>query len=218
VVRISGDKPPVFIIADRGTGQRYVIPTKAADESTVRLLLADRRQESITIYIDGFRAYEPLEDNDAFDREYVVHGDGEYSDGDVHVNTCESQDRAIDPGSRLIEASPKTSSRRISERSNFAVMFIETRERSAENHPRNCALIHQQSTPHERYNILAVGSGISRLNTCADCAPYGHQSSVCEVHRGSRSPTLKEQTVSTVIEWGREDAIEVMPCTYRESI
>jgi len=35
----SGDKPPVFIIADRGTGQRYVIPAKAADESTIRLLL-----------------------------------------------------------------------------------------------------------------------------------------------------------------------------------
>jgi len=26
----------------------------------------------------------------AFTREYVVHGDGEYADGDVHVNTCES--------------------------------------------------------------------------------------------------------------------------------
>jgi len=86
----SGDKPPVFIIADRGTGQRYVIPSKAADESTIRLLLADRQQESLTVYTDGFRAYEPLEDDDAFDREYVVHGDGEYADDEVHVNTCES--------------------------------------------------------------------------------------------------------------------------------
>lgn len=31
----SGDKPPVFIIADCGSGQRYVIPAKAADESTM---------------------------------------------------------------------------------------------------------------------------------------------------------------------------------------
>jgi transposase-like protein len=86
----ADDKPPVFIIADRGTGQRYVIPAKAADESTIRLLLADRKEESLTVYTDGFRAYEPLEADDAFDREYVVHGDGEYVDEEVHVNTCES--------------------------------------------------------------------------------------------------------------------------------
>jgi transposase-like protein len=86
----EGDKPPVFILVDRGTQQRYVIPAKSVDESTVRLLLADRQQESLTVYTDGFRAYEPLEDDDAFDREYVVHGDGEYADDEVHVNTCES--------------------------------------------------------------------------------------------------------------------------------
>jgi len=86
----DGDKPPVFTIVDRGTGQRYVVPAKSADESTVRLLLADHEEESLTVYTDGFRAYDPLEDDDEFTREYVVHGDGEYADGDVHVNTCES--------------------------------------------------------------------------------------------------------------------------------
>ena len=84
------DKLPVFILADRGTGDRYVLPAKAADESTIRLLLANRNKESLTVYTDGFRAYEPLDEDDAFDREYVVHGDGEYADEDVHVNTCES--------------------------------------------------------------------------------------------------------------------------------
>ena len=84
------DKLPVFVLADRGSGERHVIPTKAATESRIRLLLADRQQESLTVYTDGFRAYEPLEEDDAFTREYVVHGDGEYVDGDVHVNTCES--------------------------------------------------------------------------------------------------------------------------------
>jgi transposase-like protein len=58
----------VFIVADRGSGQRYVIPAKAADESTIRLLLAARQQESLTVYTDGFRAYDPLENDDAFDR------------------------------------------------------------------------------------------------------------------------------------------------------
>lgn len=44
-----------------------MIPAKAADESMIRLLLADRQQGSLPVYIDGFRAYEPLED-DAFGR------------------------------------------------------------------------------------------------------------------------------------------------------
>ncbi len=80
----------MFILADLGSGQRYVIPVKAADKSPIRLLLADRKEEPLTIYTDGFRAYEPLDEDDAFDREYVVHGDGEYAADEVHVNTCES--------------------------------------------------------------------------------------------------------------------------------
>ena len=67
-----------------------MVPAKTATESRIRLLLADRQQESLSVYTDGFRAYEPLEEDDAFTREYVVHGDGEYVDGDVHMNTCKS--------------------------------------------------------------------------------------------------------------------------------
>jgi transposase-like protein len=55
------DKPPMFILADLGSGNRYVLPAKAADESTIRLLLADRQQESLTVYTDGIRMYEPLD-------------------------------------------------------------------------------------------------------------------------------------------------------------
>ncbi|MDB9278086.1 IS1595 family transposase, partial [Halorubrum ezzemoulense] len=84
------DKPPVFVFVDRGTEQRYVVPAKSADESTIRLLLADRQQEPLTVYTDGFCAYDPLTKDETFDREYVVHGDGEYADETVHVNTCES--------------------------------------------------------------------------------------------------------------------------------
>ena len=39
------DKSPVFVLVDRGTEQRYVVPAKSADESTIRLLLTDRQQE-----------------------------------------------------------------------------------------------------------------------------------------------------------------------------
>ena len=84
------DKSPVFVLVDRGTEQRYVVPAKSADESTIRLLLTDRQQEPLTVYTDGFCAYDPLDEDEEFDREYVVHGDGEYADDTVHVNTCES--------------------------------------------------------------------------------------------------------------------------------
>jgi transposase-like protein len=84
------DKPPVFTLVDRGSDQRYVVPAKSAVESTVRLLCDSSDEESLTVYTEGFRAYDLLEVDDRFDRRYVVHGDGEYADGDVHVNTCES--------------------------------------------------------------------------------------------------------------------------------
>jgi len=66
------------------------VPAKSADESPIRLLLTDRQQEPLTVYTDGFSAYDPLGEGDQFDRKYVVHGDGEYADDADHVNTCES--------------------------------------------------------------------------------------------------------------------------------
>jgi transposase len=59
----------VFVLADRGTGETDVHPANAAEESAIRLLLGDRHQESLTVYTDGFRAYEPLDSDDAFDRQ-----------------------------------------------------------------------------------------------------------------------------------------------------
>ena len=91
------DKPPVFVLADRGTGQWYVIPAKSADEPTVRLLLAGGEEESLTVYTDGFRAYDPLDDDERFHRESVIHSDEEYVDGAVHVNTCESHGSLLRP-------------------------------------------------------------------------------------------------------------------------
>ena len=87
----------MFTLVDRGSNNRYVIPAKSADESTVRLLLDNHDQESLTVYTDGFRAYEPLDDDDTFDRQYVVHSDGEYADEDVHINTCESHGSLVRP-------------------------------------------------------------------------------------------------------------------------
>jgi len=80
----------VFTLVDRGSDQRYVVPAKSADESTVRLLFDNRVEESLTVYTDGFRVYDPLEDDEDFQREAMIHSDGEYADGDAHVSTCES--------------------------------------------------------------------------------------------------------------------------------
>jgi transposase-like protein len=87
----------VFVLADRGTGECYVVPAKSADGSTARLLLADHEEESRTVYTDGFRAYDPLDDELAVKPLVVVHGDGEYVDRDVHVNTCESHGSLLRP-------------------------------------------------------------------------------------------------------------------------
>ena len=35
--------------------------------------------------------------DDAFARKYVVHGDGEYADDDVHINKCESHGSLLRP-------------------------------------------------------------------------------------------------------------------------
>lgn len=46
--------------------------------------------------------------NENLHRDVVIHGDGEYVDGDVHVNTYESTRRWCDGGSRPTEAFQKT--------------------------------------------------------------------------------------------------------------
>ncbi len=56
----------------------------------MRLLLDTYEEESLTVYTDGFRAYDPLEKDEKYQREAVIHSEGEYVDGNVHVNTCES--------------------------------------------------------------------------------------------------------------------------------
>jgi transposase-like protein len=81
------DKPPVLRLVDRDSDTSS--PAKSADELTVRLLLSDHEEESLTIYTDGFRAYEPLEEDENFQRESVIHSGSEYVDEDAHVNTCE---------------------------------------------------------------------------------------------------------------------------------
>jgi len=86
------------------------ISAKAADELTIRPLMPNRHQESLTVYTDGFQAYESLDEADAFTREYAVHGDGEYVDGDVHGTHVRATNRWCDRGFRRTEGSRRTNS------------------------------------------------------------------------------------------------------------
>lgn len=86
-------KSPLFVLVDRGFEQRYIVPAKSTDESTIRHLLADRQQDIITVYTDKFCAYDPLVENERFGREYVVHGDGVYADDTVYAHRGISKSR-----------------------------------------------------------------------------------------------------------------------------
>ena len=56
----------------------------------MRPLLGDCEEESLTVYTDGFRAYYPLKDDENYQREAVIHGEGDYVDRDAYVNIFES--------------------------------------------------------------------------------------------------------------------------------
>jgi len=92
------------VTAGLNSDQRYVVAAKSGDESTMRPLFGDAEEESPTVCTDGFRAYDPLEDDENIQREAVIHGDGEYVDGDAHVNTAGATRRCCDGVSRHIGA------------------------------------------------------------------------------------------------------------------
>ena len=93
----EGDKPPVFTLVNRETENWDVVPAKSPNESTVRLLLAAREKKPLTVCMDGFRAYVPLDDDERFHCEAVIHANNEYIDGEVRMNTCESHGSLVRP-------------------------------------------------------------------------------------------------------------------------
>ena len=137
------DKPPVFILADRGTGETYVHPAKAADESTIRLLLSNRQQESITVYTDV--AFERTSHSMRTTRSIV--NLSSTARENTLMKTCTSTParatrRWRDGGSRPIKAFPKTNSHRILEQSNFGNVSVE-----------NPATKHSKSSSKLRYDF-----------------------------------------------------------------
>mgnify|MGYP000398038838 CR=1 FL=1 len=137
--------------------------------------MAYRHQESVTVYTDGFRAYELLDEADRFTREYLVHGEGEYVDGDVQVNTHESHTSLRVGGVHRIEASPKQAYDIFQSVPTFAAKCCIT-SAGPENNLRNNTL-HQQYTPQDRKFHF------NRRNRCIRCVippPANHDCSVDE--------------------------------------
>ncbi|MFB6148959.1 MAG: IS1595 family transposase [Halobacteriales archaeon] len=92
----DSDKVPVLIVTDRQSGNSYTIPAKHADSSTIKLILGVEdytEDDPLTVCTDEFTTYDFLDEDDRFIHKVVTHSEGEYAteDGDVHVNTCESQ-------------------------------------------------------------------------------------------------------------------------------
>lgn len=154
----------MFVLVDRGTGQRYVVPAKTADESTIRLLLAGSQQESLTVYTDGFRAYDPLEEDAAFDRECVIHGDGEYVNEKFTSLPARATGRCCARGSRPIGASQKTSSLSIFERfssvERYSINPVEKRSNTLSEPPSEINNVlhmseYENSVPHNARRLTA---------------------------------------------------------------
>jgi len=140
----------VFILANRGTGERHIMPAKDADESTVRLLLVNRQQESLTVYTDGVRAYEPLERT-----MHSLLNTSSMSTASTLIETftwtvARAMAHWCDPGSLLIEESPRTNRRHIWERFRLVVRSSENQEKMLWKYSWGCTMTHQQSTPQER--------------------------------------------------------------------
>jgi len=67
-------------------------------------------QELLTVHTDGFRAYNPLEENNAFDREYIVYTMMENTPMETDTPVpVRATDRWRDSNSCSIETSPETS-------------------------------------------------------------------------------------------------------------
>jgi transposase-like protein len=118
----------------------------------IRLLLANRQQEPLIIYTDEFYSYDPLEVDEKFGRECVVHGDDEYADDTVHVNTC--------------EASQKIASHSISARSNSDENFTTNPDEKRLNtlsKPRS----EINSVPHKSVRVIILVTRIASRRGCS---------------------------------------------------
>lgn len=88
------------------------------------------------------------EEHNAFGREYVVHGDGEYTDDEIHVDTCESHVSQALAAPRCLQRQAHNLFQSVSA---SPTRLPETRQGSTQNSLEAALWCHQQSLTHERY-------------------------------------------------------------------
>jgi len=89
--------------------------------------------------VNGFRAYEPLNQDDAATREYVIRGDSEYVDGSVHVNTGETTVTPVTHGSHT--------SRFLQRQADTVSQSVRITPRTVSKTGSRCTQTHYQSDP-----------------------------------------------------------------------
>jgi len=85
----SEDKPPIFILVERGGGEDYV-PSSDVSGDTVKKIVGRRVSKGSTIYTDSFPSYFCLGEA-GYKHEAVNHLAGEYARGEAHANRCENR-------------------------------------------------------------------------------------------------------------------------------
>lgn len=91
----SQDKPPIFILVERGGLEDYV-PSSDVEAETALKVIGRRVSEGSTVYTDSFKAYLSLSEA-GYKHESVNHSAGEYARGEVHINGCESRASLLRP-------------------------------------------------------------------------------------------------------------------------
>ena len=85
----SQDKPPIFVLVERGGCEDYV-PSSDVEAETALKVIGRRVSEGSSVYTDCFRAYQGLSEA-GYRHEAVNHSAGEYVRGECHVNGCENR-------------------------------------------------------------------------------------------------------------------------------
>jgi transposase-like protein len=89
------DKPPIFILVERGGGEDYV-PSSDVSGDTADKIIGRRASKGSTVYTDCFASYSGLSEA-GYRHETVNHSTGEYAKGEAHVNGCENRGSLVRP-------------------------------------------------------------------------------------------------------------------------
>lgn len=89
------DKPPIFILVERGGPEDYV-PSRDVEAETALKIIGRRVSRGSTIYTDCFKAYLSLGEA-GYRHEAVNHSKGEWVRGEAHTNGCENRASLLRP-------------------------------------------------------------------------------------------------------------------------